>query len=552
MLAARPIGRPPALTHISKARHVDEEDVRDTIRDLIDRLKRQGQLDEEITETMSMDWRAERSLLPELLHNIEARGSWVPRSAELVLFVREVDGEICRDESVKEYKVFNEQSQKFVGYPKWEAGVVGQVAEESLKLQDLTQEQKKDRSLAYSGFRVEPYPDPNGTDKHLTKRHVYVPLHRIRPLACWAEFMKGIPKEDWHPTIQNSLTVMSSMSIFGKYHFKGTWPSATISCRGLYIGAEMICGGDFVRLLPNNGDTVADVLHVNSIKIKLTNLDKASDDDNDDGHPYNTAVYLSGKAFTLDERRAWNGSVLSRQEILRLLPGLDGYGKWHYLHDPDKGLQVPYSRVLGRCFEAEPMLIWFPAAEDGIKPELGKGLQGVLQARRYSAEHDKRILPGKSWYWGDTRAESLDIETLNSASVSTYDGTRDEEQLFTWQIAMKTMEKAFALTGGRTQNGLKADGRVSRVTDRRTSVGLAMSSMVQASGFPIEQQQTETSSTVDAELEPSLAVSRGKKRERSEEVQNTETETETSGDELGRAGLLESFQTKRVAMSSGV
>lgn len=515
---------------------MDDENVRDTVWHMIDKLKQHGEVDEDIVEDKSMDWRAEHDLLPDMLRTLAEKGSWVPRIAELVLFVREANGEICVDDSVKEHKIFNEGMQRFTGFPNWEAGVIGQTADEVVKLQDLMQEQNKIRNITYSGFRVEPYPDPNGADKSFTKRYTYVPLHHIRPMSCWAEFMKGIPHELWHPTVRNALTVMASTSLFGKYHFKGNWPEASVFFKGIYIGSELICIGDFVRLLPAQGNLVTDILQVKSIKTKLTNLDKASNDDNDEGHPYNTAVYLSGKAFTLDVQRAWSGSQLSRQEVLKVFPGMDGYGPWYHLHDPAKAFQVSYSRVLGRCFEAEPMLIWFPAAEDGIKPELGKGLTGILQAREFSAKHDQRIASGKSWYWGDSRAECLDIESLNSASISYHDQTRDDEQLQEWQDHIKSMDKVIKSAGVKKQGAPSVSHKPSTTRGRNASlVGLAMSSMVQASVLPQEEPQTETDSALDGENEPTVAEFQNRKRRHSETEQMIETsDTE---DELGMSGM---------------
>lgn len=398
-------------------------------------------------ETMSMDWRAERSLLPDMFQTISKQRSWIPRVAELVLFVKDIDGEICFDAAAKDYKVFKEFQGNgvFTGHPRWQAGVVSQVANESLQLEDLLLETKKRENVTYSGFRVEPLPKPNDPKgKTLSKQFKYVPLHHIRPFVLWQEFVKGILQTEWHPTIKNALTVMSSISLLEKYHFRGTWPNATILCRGVYIGSELICVGDTVRIIPaSKGAKVTDIVRVDAIKLRLTNLDKASDDDNDDGHPYNSSISIAGKAHTLDVSRAWSKTPISRFDISSaLLTGMDGYDEWYLLHDPSKQYQISFNRVLGRCMEADPMLLWFPATDtEEPRADLSKGLEGVRAARQFSSTNDSRILDGKTWFWGDCRAETLDIEELNGVRVSAYDDDRDERQLDLWRKSIKVMDK---------------------------------------------------------------------------------------------------------------
>jgi len=287
-----------------------------------------------------MEWRAERTLLPDMFQTVSKQRSWIPRVAEIVLFVKDIDGEICFDAAAKDYKIFKEFQGDgiFTGHPQWQAGLIGQVADESLQLEDLLFETSKRENVTYSGFRVEPFPEPNNKDKALSKQYKYVPLHHIRPFVLWQEFVKGISQTEWHPTIKNALTVMSSMSLLEKYRFRGTWPNATILCRGIYIGSELICVGDTVRIIPAaDGGEVTDIIRVDAVKLRLSNLEKASENDNDDGHPYNSSVSIAGRAYTLDLNRAWSKTPISRFDISRAIPiGMDGYGDWYLLHAVSK------------------------------------------------------------------------------------------------------------------------------------------------------------------------------------------------------------------------
>ncbi|KAF2839296.1 hypothetical protein M501DRAFT_1003873 [Patellaria atrata CBS 101060] len=427
---------------------VDNEGNPDVYRNSIDRLKRLGAIDEPIREPMSMDWRTERDLLPSLLWQISKQPAWIPRIAELVLYVPLIpaDLEICWNKDGNDYMFWHTKQRMWLGYPHWWAGVVGQTADEEVDIEDLVKEGPKRKGVNYSGFRIEAYPDPNDTHKDLSKQYKYVPLHHTRPFAFYRKFLKGTPQEKWHPTIKHAFTVASSFSLVEKFHFRGNWPSAMVFCKGIYIGSELVVIGDTVRLCPLREQTplheqtrVTDILHVTGICLKFSNLDKANEDDHDGGHPYNTTVYVIGKGFTLDPSRApGEVPVDSRSSVLS--PSFDDYGNWYPLHNPTQSLQVPFHRVIGRCYETEALTLWFPPEKNkemDLVLRLSEGFEGVQNARRWSSSKDLRILHGKSWYWGDSRVDSLDLETVNGQTVSRFDPTRDPK---TWRKYIRVIE----------------------------------------------------------------------------------------------------------------
>ncbi|GME36612.1 Transcription-silencing protein Clr2 [Neofusicoccum parvum] len=239
---------------------------------------------------------------------------------------------------------------------------------------------------------------------------------------------------------------MSSFSLVERQHFKGTWPTASITCRGIYIGSELLLTGDTVRLMPNQqGAAVTDVLQITSIKLNLMNLDTASDDDYDQKHPYNSAVHITGKAYTLDPTRAASRIPLTETE--RNGSPLGGYDEeWYWLHAPEKSLRIPFSRVLGRCFEAEAMDLLFPSKSSGFDddqgPGLSRGVEGIYRSRHYSSHNYLKIDKGKSWFWGDSRAEALDLATVNGLEVGRHDKSRDPK---TWRKTIKIMEGSAGL-----------------------------------------------------------------------------------------------------------
>jgi hypothetical protein len=418
---------------------VDEEGTPDVYRNLVNKLRRFGEIDEPIEEPMSLDWRAEEEILPESLQKLKRSQQWVPRVGDIVLYVRELpeDVHIIRHPIVGDYRMYSERTKLWIGYPTWEAGLVGQTPAEPTTIEDICENGDKQTNVTYSGIRVEPLPDVNNTDKSLSKRHKYIPVRHIRPFALWKQLLHRVAK--LHQTVTNAQTVTSTMSLVGKYRFKGVWPDASIYCHGIYIGHEMLVVGDAVRLLPNasHGQTTCtDILVIKSIRLKWSALDKASDNDWDEGRPYNSSVWIYGAAFTSDPARM-NKEWFSDEHI-RLPTAADDYDDWYPLHSPTKELAIPYSRVMGRLYERNAVALWLNIKADNI-PLLDSGREGVVESRAFSREHDRRISsePNATWYWGDSRAQALDLHTVNGLDVAAHDQLRDPKE---WRKKIKIME----------------------------------------------------------------------------------------------------------------
>ncbi|KAF2435955.1 hypothetical protein EJ08DRAFT_645623 [Tothia fuscella] len=453
----KPLGRPPGSLNLPTASNppllnstsgparpkgkqwidgkTDDEGSPDVYRTLIDQLKVAGSLDVPITELFSMDWRAERAELQKWLQSLSTQPLWMPRNGDVVLFVRHllVNEEVKYHSESGHFKIWN--GKLWVGFPKWEAAVVTQTPEEVLDLEDIVEETRKELSVTYSGFRVEPLPDPNSTSKPQSKQYTYVRLDQIRPLTFWSELLSGTKKEAWSPTIKHAHTAASTISLEGKYRFHGQWPLAKIHCRGMYLGAEFIKEGDIVRLLPEEkGASVTDILKVTSISLNLSKLDTASGNDYDDGHPYNSNVRVTGKGFTLDKSRA-SGPLPANADLPE---DFDRYGKFYYHQEPHLYSQVPFHRVMGRCFEPRAIERWFPAERSSESPlNLGLGIRGLLAARSFSAQINKRIPEGKSWFWADSRVEALDLYEVNGYEVSSQDKERNPKE---WRKEIRIIE----------------------------------------------------------------------------------------------------------------
>ncbi|KAF1812360.1 hypothetical protein P152DRAFT_458735 [Eremomyces bilateralis CBS 781.70] len=451
-----------------KAGKVDEEGTPDVYRALIDKLKRKGEIDAPIEEPMSMDWRVERKPLQVMLQRCRTQAPWIPRQGEIVLFVLSIpEGrEIVFDYDTSEYRLYHAASETYEDSPAWRAGVVTQVPteEKSYEVFNLVMEPSHKLGVNYSGFRVESLPDPNGEEKSVQKQYKYVPLHYTRPFAFYQEILRGIPRESWHATITNAMTIMSSFSLVDRFNFRGSWPEAVVNCRGIYIGAELILVGDAVRLLPpsekqgNITSVDIDVLHIKSIRLTLTNLDRASDNDRDEGHPYNTSVEVRGIPYTTNPIAKF-ADVSPLNDNLGPL-GMEDYASFTpFFPKRAKGklVCIPFHRILGRCYDAIAVQLWFPNEQRKIVDMSQKknqevtgaelpnitllhyGAEGVLAARQYSSQNYRKIdhRSGKSWFWGDTRVESLDVHSMSGAPVERFDANRDPRK---WRREIRVLE----------------------------------------------------------------------------------------------------------------
>jgi hypothetical protein len=425
-------GRPKLAAAGMDSSRVDEEGTPDVYRNLIDKLKRCGTIDETIEEPLSPDWLADQNLLPSLRRVLRNREQWMPRAGDVILYIRDLPDNVAirQHETSGEYQLFDEDRGEPLGIPPWEAGLVAQIPETPSTIASLY-EPDTEESVIYSGVRVEPIPNPNETDKSCSKHHKYVSLRQTRPLVLWKELLGHVPQDRWHATIINALTTTSNLSLMGKYRFRGLWPKADIYCHGLYLGSEMLAVGDTVRLSPSvskNHSRCTEVLVIKTIRLKWLELDKASNNDYDDGRPYGTEVWVYGSAYTSDPLQM-NKEYLSEtnSEPPRAAAG---YGEWYPLHPATKELAVPYSRVMGRLYERDAMEHWL-STDPAHPPDLNVGREALIEARAFSRKHDRRISeqPGTTWYWGDDRADGLNIHTINGLETAKHDTQRDIRDL---------------------------------------------------------------------------------------------------------------------------
>ncbi|KAL5119716.1 hypothetical protein ACEQ8H_002322 [Pleosporales sp. CAS-2024a] len=438
-LSTQPKGRPKLIATGMDNTHVDDEGTPDVYRNLIDRLKRHGTIDEMVQQPLSADWRAEQKVLPSMLKSLKQQGHWLPRVGEIVLYLRDLphEVEIVRHDTTGEFQMYHQEAGEFLGTPSWQAGLVGEVPDKStsISIADLHRS-NSETSVIYCGIRVEPLPNVNESDKSISKRHRYVSLRQVRPFVFWRELLAQVPEDEWHATITNALISSATLSLIGKYRFRGTWPEAAIYCHGIYLGSELLVVGDAVRLLPNASKfqtRCTEIMVIKTIRLKWSSLDLASSNDYDEGRPYNSEVLIYGSAYTSD-LSAINKEYISEDNTMPPSAAAP-YSEWYPLHPSSKELVIPYSRIAGRLYEQDAVSFWLGSDSanrpDPDRPDPDLGREGVVEARAFARQHDERIRrePGATWYWGDDRADALSLHTINGIEVSRHNQERDVRTL---------------------------------------------------------------------------------------------------------------------------
>ncbi|KIY02103.1 uncharacterized protein Z520_02241 [Fonsecaea multimorphosa CBS 102226] len=487
-ISARPqrhikaVGAPYAL---------DAEGTEDVFKDQLKRLEanKGGKtgIEDDIREPNSIDWRAEHSWTTQSVHDwpgvdhvqrsltlIEHQHAFVPRVGELVLFCPIFLHEhyLMLDEKTQEYKFYSFEQKCFHGSPVWRGGVIAAVpsaiaTDGPVDFPDIQDLPSKQTNLNTGGFRVETFPDPNDEeDKSMSKQYRYLPLRNIRPLSHWQMLLRGIPRTEWHPSIEYALTCMTSISLLEKWYFKGDWPYATIRCKGIYIGPELITVGDAVRIAPRQkAKGCSDVLVVESIRLHLDDI--KPEHVSPDSPLLSTRSYITlvGRGYTTDRSRHYqlqaadansqpSGAQAVPQDEVKTVfrpVGSAIYGHWYPLHAPHHRYEISHDQILGRLYEAAAVQLWTGLLQrkrangdkDDIKPSLDYDLKGIQEGRVYATQADERLAEAKEgsvlWYWADTRAEALDLQTVNGLEVGKYDKTRDKDTLELWRTHLKIL-----------------------------------------------------------------------------------------------------------------
>ena len=478
-----------AARQVQTAIPVDEEGTRNVWKAAIaltfkSQDSRHG-IEDDVREDESIDWVSERETIPRYLTQIEQQHSFVPRLGELVLWVPNFPDHhyLLRDPKTFQYQMYDFKQKKFVGFPRWRAGVIAAAPSAASKngtidFPDVLDMPEKKTSLNTAGFRVETMIDPNNdNDKSLSKQYKYVPLRSIRPLSHWQFMLKNIPQKDLHPSILYALTCMTSVSLVEKWRYNGDWETGGyISAKGVYLGSELITIGDTIRLLPEAPAVACtDVMVVDSIRLRMGGFKAEHQEQSTPTICSRHTVTFLGQAYTTNVGNASREvDRISHEEVKYIFRsvGTSEYGSWWLMHPKDKKYEVSYDEVLGRLYEADAVRLWsgqrqykykLQDLQSAMKPDLGFDMAGIIAGRKYATKADERIpvLPtddpdGIRWLVSDSRAEALTLASVNGLETVAHHEIRTPNTLALWRAHIKiangekvTAEEMLSTTGTR-------------------------------------------------------------------------------------------------------
>jgi hypothetical protein len=347
--------------------------------------------------------------------------SFLPRKGELVIFYLEEELDCRFEEISQQFRVFNEASGEFLGFPTWRAGVIVAEPENKLGHEDLSTQPYDQLEATKKLFRIELYPDPESGDKSLSSKSYDSPLSRIRPLSLFHEFLSGVAQMEWHETIHNALKSMNTVCVVEPIEFAGKWFSYSIRCRGIWIGPELYVNGDAVRLLParGNGTEVDQIMIINRIDHRF---------ENDNVRDERSSIVVAGPVITINKNRSFKNTsftVAEKQKLL--LPASTAGYTWYPIdvstdgHPPESNYEgflddwqeVPVSYIVGRLYDLEAMKILLNISNFDV------GGLGMKRARRWAKKHrtTTKVNNHQEWILTVDRIEALDIEMLNGRAV---------------------------------------------------------------------------------------------------------------------------------------
>lgn len=342
--------------------------------------------------------------------------SFEPREDEIVLFYQEPSG-LRLDEKTQYLQIFSDRTQKFGGWPKWEAGRVVSTPEPGqLCLQDLAWSASDEQHNPTKTFSIETLPsDEAGC---FSPRRVDLHLSHLRPFSMLRELQHGQNQNDWKYNIIASASMMSNLCLIEPCAFirlipDGDSPAADsksldakFRCRQMWIGAEKIIEGDVVRLMPSgNGSIIDSILIIKEISYTYEHLEAVLP---------TGGVYLEGRSLTITRPQHKSNPVVkatSTYEELALqnLPRcMHGY-TWYDVGDPEATCRLPPESVVGRCYEREAMELMIYA------PDLNIGLDSVRQSRRWAITKGDDKQDG--WIWGEHQFGKESYARLNDLKV---------------------------------------------------------------------------------------------------------------------------------------
>lgn len=195
--------------------------------------------------------------------------------------------------------------------------------------------------------------------------------------------------------------------------------------RGMYFGAECHWIDEPIRLVPRQEEgreRITEVMIPKKIIVRTYNVKRDTSDTITGTHADRIELVLQGHIYTT-ELECSQG----QRAYIPISSILHPYGPWYHLEGSNQNHEIQYQHTAGRLYEYEAMRRWYP----GIKPHaaLNAGFESISFTRHHAI--NKRIRQGvhkSGCFWGDHRAEALDLATFNGIDVGIHDMDRDPQK----------------------------------------------------------------------------------------------------------------------------
>ena len=237
------------------------------------------------------------------------------------------------------------------------AGVITQVPNTNVTIWTLGEKRgEEEDGLHLSGYLIEPFPDFFRPEKDATVASLYVPIRNMCPFTYAVELHKGLFAREYHGSIYSAMERMCNFSLVYQQYIKGQWPGAILYFAGIYLGAELIVVGDAVRIKSEILEKRChEIMIVKSIKLKYNDLE-AEDDGTVTGEKFGLRRLLfRGYGYTTDNTHLNVGEEVPFSEefvVHKAMRQQQKSVKWYRIGKPGQEMEVDFSRIIGRLFEA--------------------------------------------------------------------------------------------------------------------------------------------------------------------------------------------------------
>ena len=389
------------------------------------------------------------------MDSLRKKESYIYRIGEIVLWCRRPRGEYKFDKAIRMF-VFREFKESEHRSNKWMAGVITEVPKISntvVEAADFIQTSMtpdeyrvflaRDRDPTYHKLDVVQNPWVKGKspfvlgdqDPTIFKEsmQVKVPFTQLRPVSRYGDTLcndydrlLSRVGQPWHPSFNNAMKLMATISITGRFRFKGTWPNAIFYARGIYLGAELLLQGDAVFIqgaLMLTNASIRTVLVITDICVEYRGIPapdipkRIASGNPVYGQAKDINVFIYGYHYS---PVPGFGKLVGpgECEFPAVMSGIDQ--RWYHTNSKDMKIKVRLADVIGRVYHPDLMASW---TKDSKHPAPGCSLDTVA-SRKCATEKDPRIERHfrQTFFWAETRMEGLGCQSYGDLPVRWAEG----------------------------------------------------------------------------------------------------------------------------------